>query len=153
MSHMIDGASIRAATQGILVERAAATIAADADIFSIDGGDVLLLGFWGKVTVEVGAGSQDLEIDLDPDDGGSNVALSTLLAVDGDVTGTYYTLNATAGGALVESLDVAYNAMLATPIILSAGDIVMDVTGAEAGSVAWSLVYVPIAAGATVTAV
>lgn len=152
MSYIIDGASVRAVTQGILVERATATIAADQDLYSVAGGNVFLLGLVGEVTTQIGAGSQDFEIDFDPDDGGTNVALSTLVAVDGDVTGTLYTLNTTAGGALVASLDVAYNAILATPILLTAGDIVLDVTGAEVGSVKWSLLYAPLDDGATVTA-
>ena len=137
---------------GIVVHRATATIAADQDLFSIDGGAVLLTGFLGHVTVAIGGGSQDFENDFDPDDGGTNVALSTLLLVDGDVTGTYYTLNATNGGALVATLDVAYNALLADPIILGAGDITLDVTGAEAGSVEWWATYVPYDLGAVLTA-
>jgi hypothetical protein len=135
-----------------LVRRATATTAADQDLCSIDTGDILLLGLWGKVTTAIGGGSQDFEIDFDPDDGGSNVALSTLLLVDGDVTDTYYTLNTTFGGALVATLDYAPNAMLAAPFVLPVGDIVLDVTGTEAGSVEWNLVYVPIDAGAVVTA-
>lgn len=152
MSVLIAGTQVRTITQGILVSRATATVAADQDLFSIDGGRIVLLGFIGEVTTAIGAGSQDLELDFDPDDGGANVALSTLLLVDADPTGTYYTLNTTAGGALVEGLDVAYNAILATPIVLGAGDIVLDVTGTEAGSVKWDLLYVPLDAGAAVTA-
>lgn len=153
MSVHIQGDQVRAITQGILVHRAAATIAADQDLYSIDGGRVILLGLVGRVTVAVGAGSQDIELDLDPDDGGSNVALSTLLLIDADPVGTMYTLNTTAGGALVEGLDVAYNAILATPIVLQPGDIVLDVTGTEAGEIEWDLIYVPLDNGAAVTAV
>lgn len=152
MSVHIQGDQVRTITQGILVERATATIAADQDLFSIDGGNVLLLGFLGEVTTVIGSGSQDLEIDLDPDDGGTNVALSTLVAVDADAVGTFYTLNTTAGGALVATLDVAYNAVLATPIVLAPGDIVLDVTGTESGSVKWSVLYTPLDDGASITA-
>ena len=153
MSVTIRGDDLRTTLNGILVARDTATIAADQDLFSIEGGRVTLLGFLGEVTVEIGGGSQDFEIDLDPDDGGANVALSALVAADGDVVGTFYTLNTTAGGALVATLDVAYNAHLATPIVLKPGDIVLDVTGAEVGSVKWDLLYTPFDNGATVTAV
>jgi len=153
MSTYNEGAQIRLAALGLQVDRAAATIAADQDLFSVDGGAVQLLGLLGTVTVEIGGGSADLEIDLDPDDGGANVALSTLLLVDGDVTGTMYTLNPTAGGALVATLDVAYNAQLAIPITLTAGDIWLDVGGTEAGEVKWSVWYLPIDTGAAITAV
>ena len=153
MSVIIQGDQVRAITQGILVSRAASTVAADIDIFSVDGGRVILLGLIGQVTVEIGAGSQDLELDLDPDDGGTNVTLATLVAADGDVVGTTYTLNPTAGGALVALLDVAYNAILQDPIILPAGDIVLDVTGTEAGEIKWDLLYSPLDNGASVSAV
>jgi hypothetical protein len=135
------------------VRRDAATIALDQDLFSVDGGLVAITSFIGRVTVAVGGGSQDIEIDFDPDDGGSNVALSTLLLIDADPVGTNYTLNATAGGALVEELDVAYGAVLAAPIVLGPGDIVLDVTGTEAGEIEWFLTYLPITLGATVSAV
>ncbi len=153
MATGIAGEEVSLITQGIRVHRATATIAADQDLFSVDGGNVLLLGLLGEVTVEIGGGSQDIELDLDPDDGGSAVALSTALVIDGDVTGTLYTLNATAGGATVATLDVAYNAMLTVPIVLTPGDIALDVTGTEAGSIEWWVWYVPIDKGASVTAV
>lgn len=155
MSVIIQGDQVRAITQGILVKRATATVAADQDLFSVDGGRVILLGFVGEVTTAIGAGSQDFAILFDPDDGGSNVDLAdsaTPLVVDADVTGTLYTLNTTAAGDLVATTDIAYNAILATPIVLTAGDIVLDVTGTEAGSVKWDAIYVPLDTGATLTA-
>lgn len=155
MSTFLAGKEIRRLTQGILVSRATATIAADQDLFSVDGGRVLLLGFVGTVTTAIGAGSQDFAILFDPDDGGANTDLAdstTPLVVDGDVTDTHYTLNTTAAGDLVAATDVAYNAILATPILLPAGDIVLDVTGTEAGSVKWDLLYVPLDNNASVVA-
>ena len=153
MTVIIQGDEVRAITQGILVERATEVVSADIDLFSVDGGRVLLLGFIGKVTVEIGAGSQDLAILFDPDDGGGNVTLASVQIVDGDVTGTQYTLNPTAGGALVATLDVAYNAILSIPIVLTAGDITLDMTGTEVGSVQWSAIYVPLDTGASLSAV
>lgn len=156
MSVLNPGAQFLKGIVGIPVHRATATIAADQDLFSVDGGAVMLTGFLGRVTTEIGAGSQDFAVHLDPDDGGSNVILadaSTPLAVDGDVVGTLYTLNPTAAGDLVATTDVAYNAKLATPIVLQPGDIVLDVTGTEAGSVEWWVFYVPLDDGAAVTAV
>ncbi len=152
MSNLTPPQVFTSLTDGIVVHRATATTAADQDLFSVDVGNVLLKGFVGEVTVAIGGGSQDFEIDHDPDDGGSNVALSTLVAVDSDVTGTLYTLNSTNGGALVATLDVAYNVVLADPILLTPGDIVLDVTGTEAGSVEWWAFYVPLDVGAVLTA-
>jgi len=145
---------------GITVPRAAALPPAtgnSVDLFSIDGGAVLLTGFYGYVTVAIPNVSLDFDIALDPDDGGSDVALATLLAVDNDPAGTYYQLNATAGGALVDSLNVAYGARLATPIALDAGDIKLNVAGGGAvgttARVKWSVSYVPLDNGAKIIGV
>lgn len=148
--------SIAQVIAGNRTERATATVAADQDLFSVDGGSVLLLGFWGEVTTAIGGGSQDLAVVFDPDDGGANVVLAdtaTPLAVDADPTGTIYTLNPTAAGDLVATTDVAYNAILSTPILLTEGDIVLDVTGTEAGSVKWTALWIAAEAGAALTAV
>jgi len=153
MTTLRDQASIFQTAVGNITRRATATVAADQDIFSIDGGRVLLLGLVGEVTTQIGAGSHDLEIDLDPDDGGTNVALSTVLLVDADVVGTMYTLNSTAGGALVATLDVAYNALLEAPILCKPGDIVLDVTGTEVGSIKWDAIWTEWDTGGVLTAV
>ena len=153
MSQILPAASFQNMGVGIVVHRAAATIAADQDLFSIDGGPVLLTGFLGHVTVAIGGGSQDIEFDLDPDDGGSNVTLATILLIDGDVTGTMYTLNTSFAGVAIATLDHALNASLEVPIALAPGDIVLDVTGTEAGEVEWFATYVPLVKTATLTAV
>ncbi len=153
MSQYNPAASFRNFGLGIVVHRATATIAADQDIFSIDGGPVLLTGFLGHVTTDIGGGSQDIEFDLDPDDGGTNVTLATILLIDGDVAGTMYTLNTTFGGVAIATLDYAINASLEVPISMVAGDIVLDVTGTEAGSVEWFATYIPLVKTATLTAV
>lgn len=152
MSQLNRGDQFIKSVLGIPVRRATATVAADQDLFSIDGGLVMITSFGGLVTTAIGAGSQDLELDFDPDDGGSNVALSTLVLVDAAPTGQMFTLNTSAGGALVSALDVSYGYKLAVPITMGPGDIVLDVTGTEAGSVEWFLTYLPITLGATVTA-
>lgn len=128
-----------------------------ADLFSIDGGAVLLTGFYGYVTVAIPNVSLDFDLALDPDDGGSDVVLATLLAVDNKPAGTYLRLNTTAGGGLVDSLNVAYGAALAVPIALDAGDIKLNVAGGGAvgttARVKWVAAYVPLDAGSRLTAV
>ena len=153
MSQFNPAASFRNFGVGIVVHRAASTIAADHDLFSIDGGPILLTGFLGHVTVAIENISVDIEHDLDPDDGGTNVALSTALVIDNDATGTMYTLNTTFGGVLIATLDTALNASLAVPISLAAGDITLDNTGGGTGEIEWFATYVPLVETATLTAV
>lgn len=157
---MSRGSVARREILGTQVTRSAALPPAtgvSADLFSIDGGAVLLTGFYGYVTVAIPNVSLDFDLALDPDDGGSDVALASLLAVDNKPAATYLTLNPTAGGALVSSLNVSYGATLADPIALDAGDIKLNVAGGGAvgttARVKWCAFYVPLDNSARITAV
>lgn len=160
MTTHYDARSVRASALGISVSRAAALPPADgasADLFSIDDGLVLLVAFWGQVTVAIPNVSLDFDIDFDPDSGGSDVVLASLLAVDNHQAGIFYSLNTTAGGALVSSADVSRNGVLAAPILLPAGNIRLDVAGGGAigttARVKWTAVYVPLDNAAVLSAV
>lgn len=155
-----DDESLRAVTLGLRARRAAALPPATGvseDLFSVDGGQVLLVGFVGYVTVAIPNVSLDFDLAHDPDDGGTDVVLATLLAVDNDPVGTFYTLNTTAGGALVEGLDRALNAKLATLLLLDPGDIKLNVAGGGSvgttARVRWDAIWVPWDDGAALTQV
>lgn len=146
---------------GVQVSQAAALPPADTisrDIFSIDGGRILVTGFLGEVTVAIPSQSIDFDFAFDPDNGGSNVALATALVCDADEAGTYYVLHDTFGSALVTSTaNFLLNAALEEPFVLGAGDIVWTTTGGGAigttARVKWDLWYVPLDAASVVTAV
>ncbi len=152
MAQYLPAAAFQNFGVGIVVHRPATTIAADHDLFSIDNGVVLLTGLLGHVTVVIETNA-DMELDLDPDDGGSNVTLSTILAIDDDATGTLYTLNTTFGGVMIATLDYAINASLEVPIALVPGDIVFDEAGTSTGEIEWWATYIPLDKAATLTAV
>ena len=150
-----DGYQIRLASLGLQTVTAATAVdaAGTTDIFSIDNGLVHLLGLLGHVTTAIPANT-DIDVDFDPDDGGSDVVLSTIVVADSDPTGTMYALNSTAGGTLLEDTDVSYNALLATPIVLSSGDLKITGAGGGAGggAIVWYAWWVPIDEGASLTA-
>lgn len=158
MSTWRDPSDIFLVTNGIKVHRDAALPVDDGALFTISGGNVLLLGFLGHVTVAIKNESLDIGLVLDPADGGSNVDIAestTGLAIDADVAGTFYTLNPTAAAVMVATLDVAYNAALATPIVLAPGDLELTIVGSVTGTadrIEWDLWYVPITEGAVVEA-
>lgn len=145
---------------GSFSERAAALPHASGgsdDLFSTTG-DVLITGFYGLITVAVPAASIDFDLAFDPDDGGSDVALATLLAVDSLPSGSWLTLNPTAGGALVTGLDVGANLALADPIPLAGGgDIKLNVAGGGAiGTtcrVKWGVLWLPLSADGAIASV
>jgi len=128
---------------------------ASEDLFSITG-TVLVTGFYGLVTVAMPA-DFDFTVDLDPDDGGADVALATVLAVDSSAAGTWLCLNSSAGGALVAGLDVGANLMLSDPIPMVAGDI--KLTAAGGGTIGttprieWGCFWLPLSADGAVAVV
>lgn len=126
------------------------------DLFSTTG-LVAITAFWGYVTAAIPNESLDWDIALDPDDGGSDVALATLLAVDNSGVGTWFALNTTGGGALTAGTDVIYNALLNYPIALNTGDIKLNCAGGGAigttARVKWGVAYVPLSNDGSVTAV
>lgn len=145
---------------GPLVTRSAAlppATGASEDLFSCTG-DVLITGFYGLVTVAIPNVSLDFDLAYDPDDGGTDVALATLLAVDNLAAGTWLVLNATTAGALVAGLDVSDGVRLTKPLALSAGgDIKLNVAGGGAvgttARVKWGVTYVPLSADGSIVAV
>ena len=153
MSTYNDADGLVRATYGELVTSTQTIVASGStqDLFSIEGGLVQMWYLAGHVTTAIAAAT-DFDLDLDPDDGGSDVALASTLVADSDVIGTIYTLNPTAGGALVATLDVAYNASLAIPITLTTGDLNLAVSGGTgaAGVIKWYLIYTPLDDGAVV---
>jgi len=157
MSTYNDPVEIRKAALGLQVEKTAAVAASGSatDLFSVDGGSIWLLGLIGDVETVLVADT-DLDIDFDPDDGGTDVALSTTLVADSDPTGTLYTLNSalTGGGIGIESLDVAYNGMFASPFFLTVGDIKLTSGGGGAGggSIHWYAYWLPADAGGVLSA-
>lgn len=150
-----DGAQIKLAALGFQTEKTAAVAASgsSADLFSVDGGLVALLGLVGHVETVLPAAT-DLDVDFDPDDGGTDVVLSTIVEADTAATGTTFALNSTNGGALIETLDIAHNFLLADPILLTNGDIKLTVAGGtgDGGSIHWYAFWLPVDEGAALTA-
>ena len=155
MSVYYGNGAVRGVGIGYQVETTAAVVASgsSADLFTVDGGNVWLLGLVGVVETVLVADT-DLSIEFDPDDAGADVTLASTLIADSDPTGTVYALNPTAGGALVATTDVGYNTLLATPILLTAGDVKLSSAGAGAGggSIHWYAQWVAADAAAVLTA-
>jgi hypothetical protein len=144
---------------GIAVERAAALPHATGgsdDLFSTTG-QILLTGFWGLVTAAIPNESLDFDIAHDPDSGGADVALATLLAVDNSGVGTWFSFNTTAAGALIAGTDAGYNVWINYPVALTAGDIKLNVAGGGAigttARVKWGITYIPLSVDGAVVAV
>lgn len=159
MGNFLDLESLRKAALGEKVEKIAAVPASGStdDLFSVDGGAVLVLNLIGIVETALPANT-DLSVQFDPDDGGSDVDLAdsaTPLVADSDPTGTIYTLGAALGDDLVASTDAALVGHSGTGIVLAdSGDIKLTSAGGGAGggSIHWYLIYLPLETGASVSA-
>lgn len=148
----------RSGILGPFVARSAAlppASGASADLFSI-AGEVLITSFFGFVTAAIPNESIDFTIYFDPDDGGADVTVAALLAVDNTATGTWFVLNATTGGALVADLDMSDGVAIAAPLSFSDGDIKLTCAGGGAigttARVEWGLTYVPLSSDGLVVA-
>lgn len=144
---------------GVFVPRTAALPPATGvseDLFSVTG-EVLITSFFGRVTVAVPAEVLTLALALDPDDGGSDVALATATSVNAAAIGTWLVLNETTAGALVLDLDVSDNVLLAAPLATWDGDIKATMAGGgtlgTAARIEWGLTYLPLSADGAVVAI
>jgi hypothetical protein len=141
--------------QGIRVDRATANLpqAGHHDIYTVAGGNVLLLGILGEVTTIIG-GANNTNLEFNPT--AATLALNDLCAVNdinGDVVGSLYTIDGTAGNPLVNTGTTGWAVYtLASPIFMVPGDIELHCVGSVTGQVKWSLWYVPLDEGAYVVA-
>ena len=139
------------AAYGIVVTRATSALPQTAalNLFTVAGGQVLLKSIIGIVTAQVGAvanASQLLH---------GVTALCADLDLTGDIIGTRYSITGTFANIMVETAIGVPVAKQALEIVLPAGNISIDCNGSDGGGgrVQWTVVYVPLDAGATLVAV
>jgi hypothetical protein len=139
-------------TPGILVTKAAANLpqTATANLFTVSGA-VLVTGILGQVTSALGATATNLSLGVT----GSVTAISTAVAVTSGAVGQMFVPVAAAGvgGAAVFSLapfvPAARDAFV--PFIVAVANITWTTSANDTGQMKWSLWYVPIDAGASVS--
>lgn len=148
----------RELTQGIRVDRATATLPADAstdELFTVTGGRVLIIGLVGEVTTALQAQANAVKLSYDPTAAGTTFDLCTAVETNADAVGQMYYIAgdvATPGALLVGGAVGQANPVFAKPLMLSEGAILVDCADGGTGSVSWSLIYVPWDAGAEVAA-
>lgn len=138
---------------GCLVERAAAANVTATDLFHIVGGNILLTGFYGEITVAQ-AVAQVIAINLIAD-AGTNVPLGSNSAeANGYVAGRMCYLPAATGAVTWTAECGACPINVGPSVTLSPGTIRVTSSGDQTtGRMKWALWYVPIEDGAYVVAV
>lgn len=154
MSVMIQGSQIRQILLGTRVDRATATLpqTATGAIFNVTGGRVLVTGLLGEVTVGTGATATTLAVTSTPTSG-TAVTVATATSVASKEVGTQVTLPVTSGGAAVVSNAGGGGQLPAhAPYVIPVGSLGITTSAGNTGSLKWSITYVPLDDGATVTA-
>ncbi len=126
---------------------------ATGDLFSITGGPVLVHEIFGIVTTTaIQAQATTIQLNLDPDDGGTNVDLSSnTLDATGDVTGTVYRWTKDFSEDVIALLDAFEATDIQAPgVILMPGDILVTYGAASTGQINWYAIYERIGAGVMV---
>jgi len=144
---------IAACNWGIRVERAAARILVTpgTTLFTVTGGNVLLTGFIGEVTVVQGAGATTLSLVHTPTVGTPTTIASGVTDIAAAAAGMMIALPAALAGALTLTATAYGVPLQRIRYVLRPG--VMSVFGSASptGTIGWNMWYVPIDYGAYVT--
>lgn len=154
MSSLLGAQASRQSVLGTRVQRSAALLPAttQAAIFTVAGGKVLVTSLIGEVVVVMPATTNTLQIAGNPT-AGTDVTWTTAVSTASKEAGSVITPGLTAGGALQVANAGAGNSIGPTGYVAQIGTIDLITTGTAAtGTVKWTLTYVPLDDGATVTA-
>lgn len=139
---------------GCRVDRAAAAVTTGpVNFFHVTGGNVLLTGFYGEITVQQ-AVAQAISINMDVDVGTDTPIASVGADANNFVVGRMCYLPAVAGALTWTAQGGACPLTVGPPYVLRPGMIAVTSSGSQTtGRMKWSLWYVPIEDGAYVEAV
>lgn len=161
MSTHIQGDQVRSIGLGILVNKASAILPATGlqTLFTVSGGRVLVKLLIGEVTVVFDGTANSLNVVHDPDVGAVG-DLNAATVCTSDIAGTLYSvvgIQAALMGTQKEGGTEVPTHVLATApfagFVLPAGVTKLQTTATDTtGATKWSMCYVPIDNGATVTA-
>lgn len=144
-----------AGSLGQKVDRATAALpqSTASALFTVSTGRILVTAIVGEVTTVIQTQANATKLTFDPTDTGATQDLCATLDITADAVGTLYSITGTPATALQDALNfVPSNKMLAQPIILKPGSVLLDCAASNTGSVKWTLAYWPIDTGASVVA-
>jgi hypothetical protein len=155
MSVLNNAAALLASTYGTKVERATAALpqTAASAIFNVTTGRVLITSIIGEVTTVIQTQADATKLQFDPTDAGATQDLSATLDITADAVGTLYSITGTPATAMTDALNfLGSDKVLARPLILKPGSILLNCAASNTGSVKWTVTYLAIDTGAAVAA-
>jgi hypothetical protein len=152
MSTIIQGSQLRTILFGTKVDRATQTIpqTAQAALFTVAGGRILLTSLVGEVTTVIGAVATTLAIVGNPTTG-TDVTIGTATAITSKEAGALIGLAATVGTAL-NVQNAGAGALPTSGTVVPIGTIDWVTAASTTGAIKWSLTYIPLDDGASVVA-
>lgn len=153
MSVLIQGDQLRTLLLGTKVDRATAALpqTATGSLFTVAGGRVLITSLVGRVTTSIQAQANAIKLVATPSGSGSVNDLSATVESNGLAVGGLLGITGLAGDAMVKSTGGGVS-NLRNPVVVAPGAIGLNTAASNTGSVEWSLTYIPLDNGATVTA-
>lgn len=155
MTYILSPNGVRGASLGIRVDRASAALpqTATGSIFTVAGGRIVVTSLVGEVTTILGATATTVTVVSTPTTGAATT-LASATAVTSAAVGSWLTLPATLGSALVVTAVAGAVALpsLDLGLLVPVGAIQLTTSASDTGSVKWSLTYVPFDDAAAVTA-
>lgn len=152
MASQVPGVALRLNILGTKVDKTSATLPATTNqtLFTIAGGRVILTGIVGEVTTAVQAQACAAKLTSAPTVG-TAVDLCATLDITGDELGTLYGITGTFATAMVGTNAGATVLPTAVGLVIPIGVIRLNTAATNTGATKWSMTYIPLDDGATVT--
>jgi len=147
---LADALAIATATQPRIVSRNAANLpqTTQTAYFTVTG-RVLITQIVGEVTTVIQTQACDLDLWSNPTVG-ADVALCAVNNITADAEGTVYTITGTLADALVATTSGAVKSQ-ANAVLVTAGTIDLKAAASNSGATKWTLHYIPLDSGSSVT--
>ena len=149
----VDAKPFEAMFMGFRVEKAAAALpqTTTATLFTIAGGRVLVTMIVGEVTTLIQTQANNTKLTFNPDDAGASQDICAVLDISADAVGTMYHISGTLSDALRDNLNLARGGLMAAPLILKPGTILLDCAASSTGQAKWTIWYIPLEDGASIS--
>ena len=155
MTTTIQNSAVRLISEGILVQRATATLPATTsqNIFTISGGRILLVALIGEVTTAIQAQSTTVKVTSTPTTGSAidmSAATTDINALE--IGGRITLANPPAAATALVKTNAGYTDLPGVRTIVPIGTISYTTGATSTGSIKWDLIYIPYDTAATVVA-
>ena len=152
MANSTDRAAIAQITQGFVASKGATALpqTAQAALFNVVGGRVVILGIVGEVTTIIQNQACNTQLIANPTTG-TDVALCAVLSIANDEVGCLYGITGTFATAMVGAAAGA-TVLCSQNVVVPAGTIDLKTEANNTGAIKWDIWYLPLDVGAYITA-